>query len=60
MFDQMLAHVRTNEVDLAARKIEQRMAVEEFSRLDRLERALEAARTHIHWNGGVTAAGSHR
>lgn len=60
MLEQMLANARMTEVDVAARKIEQRMAVEEFSRLERLERALERARTHIHWNGGVTAAGSHR
>ena len=60
MLEEMLMNAHGKEVDAAARTIEQRMAVEEFSRLDRLERALETARTHIHWNGGVTAAGSHR
>lgn len=59
MFEQMLANVRTNELEMVARVVEQRMAVEEFSRLERLERATEKARTHIHWDGGVTrAAGS--
>ncbi|MBN9492456.1 hypothetical protein J0H33_03815 [bacterium] len=60
MLEEMLMNAHGKEVDAAARTIEQRMALEEFSRVERLERAIEKARTHIHWGGGVTTVGSHR
>jgi hypothetical protein len=56
MIDDMLVRARIIDFDLAARTIEQRMAVEEFSRLDRLEEALAKARAHAHWPGVTTAA----
>lgn len=57
LVEEMLAQARCIDTDIAGRKIEQRMAVEEFSRLDRLEAALAKARAHVHWPTATTPAG---
>ena len=49
MYQEMFAHTRSLELAAAERIIDQRIAVEEFSRIDRLQRALDRARAHMGW-----------
>lgn len=56
MFEDLLSTARMIDVSANTRNIEQKMAAEEYSRLERLEAALVQARAHIHWPMTTNAA----
>ena len=59
MLYQDLFNARQSEVHAAGRTIEQRMAWDQISRIERLESALRAAKVHLPWNNSGMTAQAH-
>jgi hypothetical protein len=59
MLYQDLFNARQSEVHAAGRTIEQRMAWDQISRIERLESALRAAKVHLPWNNSGIAVKAH-